>query len=88
MKQVLVRKARFPRHSTVIRVPSPRIGNDSADLVGADPADRNDNMPRPWLGYFRTSDLEPCIVESDVSIMVPCADIPTAIKNLAADTRS
>jgi hypothetical protein len=42
------------------------------------------NVPLPWLACFRTGDLQPCIVDSDVSIMVPCVDLPTAIKNLAA----
>ena len=42
------------------------------------------NVPLPWLACFRTSDLQPSIVGSDVSIMVPCVDLPTAIENLAA----
>lgn len=42
------------------------------------------NVPLPWLACFRTDDLQPCFVEADVSIRVPCVDLPTAIKNLAA----
>ena len=42
------------------------------------------NVPLPWLACFRTDDLQPCLVEADVSIRVPCVDLPTAIKNLAA----
>ena len=58
------------------------VRNNNAKVVEV--AECINNVPLPWLACFRTSDLQPCIVESDVSIMVPCVDLPTAIKNLGA----
>ena len=47
-------------------------------------------VPLPWLACFRQSDLQPCTAimfsgagdEIRCEFMVPCVDVPTAIKNL------
>lgn len=42
-------------------------------------------VPLPWFACFRQVDLHPCVVEMDsdsFEIMVPVADVPTAIANL------
>ncbi len=43
-------------------------------------------IPLPWLACFRQFDLRPCAVPMEsgenVEIMVPCVDLPTAIRNL------
>ena len=57
------------------------VRNNDAKVVEV--AECINNVPLPWLACFRSSDLQPCIVESDASIMVPCVDLPTAIKNLS-----